>query len=184
MNLQQLGGQWFALHVKTRFENTCARILRNKGYDEFLPRCPAPGRLGDAPPLFPGYLFCRLNGNATGLVVTTPGVIRIVGCGGIPTPITDVEISYIRAVVASGHLAYQCPYLRVGEPVRIARGPLRGVTGLLAQVKNARRLVVSLHAAMLSAAVEVDLESVVYIGAAGIPPTMRPPELIACSPQA
>jgi len=38
-------------------------------------------------PLFPGYLFCRMNPHNRLPVLTTPGVIQIVGVGKTPIPV-------------------------------------------------------------------------------------------------
>jgi transcription antitermination factor NusG len=171
MNLRKLENQWFALQVKTRFEQRCARILQSKGYEEFLPlySCNSMGPRRDATeaePLFPGYVFCKLSTNAKGPVVTTPGVIRIVGHGGTPSSIDDDEIATIRAFVQSGRLVYPWPYLELGQRVRVSSGPLRGAEGTLVRVKNADRLVVSLSLLRRSAAVEIDASSVVSISSA------------------
>jgi transcription antitermination factor NusG len=156
--------QWFALQVRPRWEQKCALILRNKGYDEFLPLCtagvyPRSGKLrahAEPRPLFPGYLFCRLSQNVRGPVITTPGVIRVVGYGGIPTPINEEEMRNIHLLLELGRPARPHPYLQVGQKVRITAGPFREIEGYLVKVKNGHRFVVSIDPLRRSAAVEVD----------------------------
>lgn len=166
MNMSKLESQWFALQVKSRKEHVCAHVLRSKGYEEFLPievianggtsrRAAAQPR-----PLFPGYIFCRLRANASGLIVTTPGVIRIVGYGGVPCAIREEEIENIQRLVGSGRPTWSWPYVPAGQRVRITRGPLRGVSGKLVRAKNVHTLIVSIDLLQRSAAVEVDVESV------------------------
>ncbi|SRR5258708_4601619 len=167
MDFRRFENQWFALQVKRRFEQTCARLLRSKGYEEFLPLCKSPstGNVARArtevEPLFPGYVFCRLTENAKGPVVTTPGVIRVVGYGGTPSSISDEEIASIRTFVESGRPVYPWPYFDFGQRIRLTAGPLRGVEGSFIRIKNVSRLVVSISLLRRSAAVEIDADWVV-----------------------
>src|SRR5437762_13159790 len=107
MDFRRFDNQWFALQVRCRREQICARILRSKGYEEFLPlSCIAADRKDfyapvEPRPLFPGYVFCKLGGSARGPIMTTPGVIRVVGYGGVPSPITEEEIASIRSIADS-----------------------------------------------------------------------------------
>lgn len=92
--------------------------------------------------------------------MTTPGVIRIVSYGGVPRPISDIEIASIRLLTDSGVFADAWPYVAIGERVCIQSGPLEGVEGILVRVKNVHRLVVSIHVLRRSVAVELDSDSV------------------------
>lgn len=166
MDLRKCENQWVALQVRSRHEPRCAQLLRAKGYEEFLPLCVHP--LGDSykrssvrrGPLFPGYIFCRLSSKALGPIVTTPWVIRIVGCGGDPAPISDQEVNDIRRIVESGHFTYPWPNAPIGQRICIVEGPLRGVTGTLLRTKNVSRLIVTVDLLQRSAAVEIDARSV------------------------
>lgn len=103
-------------------------------------------------------MFCRISPAAGGLVVTTPGVIRIVGVGLHPSPISDEEIVNIRLMVSSGCRTQRWPFLQVGQRVRIVGGPLRGLEGILLRERNINRLVISIALLQRSSAVEVDAE--------------------------
>lgn len=161
MNLSQLDNRWFALQVRNRHENACAQGLESKGYEVFLPVCrfgsyskpsPSPPILQ---PLFPGYLFCRFNSKASGLLLTTPGVIRVVGYGGIPSEIYNEEILNIRRLIETKRSLAGVPYLKEGERVRIKSGPLIGLEGILITRRNSRKLVLSIDAVYRSVAVEI-----------------------------
>ena len=153
---------WFAVQVVPRHENKVASLLDYKGYQRFVPTYRSSRQWCDRKkvlelPLFPGYVFCRIvHGIAAGLVLTTPGVIRVVGFGGKPYPIPDHEIDAIQRVALSSD-AVPVPYLKVGRRVQISNGPLSGVTGILTQVKNHHRLVVSVDLIMNSVSIDVDL---------------------------
>ncbi|HWF06740.1 MAG TPA: transcription termination/antitermination NusG family protein [Candidatus Angelobacter sp.] len=152
--------EWFALQVKARTEHQVASILRTKEYEEFLPTSNTKKRGGSSSsaPLFPGYVFCRMNPHAHGLVMTTPGVIRIVGFGGKPVPIDPEEIQSIQLIVKSGVPTCMLHGLHPGDKVCITEGPLQGAIGVLASIHAPRRFVVSLSMMMRTVAVEVKPE--------------------------
>ena len=156
---------WIALQVKRKSEGRVAFSLRNKGYECFLPLSNVHGSNASAQhcgsPLFPGYVFCYINTlgqrQTSGLVVTTPGVIRVVSFGRGPALIDESEISAIKQAVESDYKIGPHPYLTTGEQVDVVRGPLRGITGLLVRFKNSNRVVLSLDLLMKSMFIEVEL---------------------------
>jgi transcription antitermination factor NusG len=154
---------WFALQVRTRHEVGVAGILEGKGYELFLPLYKCRKRWSDRImsvelPLFPGYLFCRFNPQDRLPIVTTPGVIQVVGYNRLPIAVEDSEIRAIQTLVTSGLPNRPWPFLEVGDPVRIEAGPLRGLEGLLIDFKGNHRLVLSI--ALLHRAVAVEIDSV------------------------
>jgi transcription termination/antitermination protein NusG len=161
----QLSGQsWYAVRVKYRMENGVNVILQEKGYEGFLPIYRVRKNWSDRTksldlPLFPGYVFCRMGESACGMIITTPGVIQVVAFGKRPYSIPDSEIESIKRI---GLFADPRPttYCAIGQRVRIKEGPLTGVTGILKEMKNGRRFIVSLESIAKSISIEVD-ESVV-----------------------
>jgi len=156
---------WYALHVKPRFEKLVTTQLEQKGYETLLPTYVSKRQWSDrvktlSLPLFPGYLFCRFDINSRYPIVVTPGVMTILGIGRTPAPVHEPEIAAIRSVMDSGAYAEPCPYLAVGEMVRVESGPLEGLTGLVLRIKGTERLVVSVSLLMRSVAVEIDRNSV------------------------
>ena len=84
--LDSMLNRWIAVQVRPQSEKMVALLLRYKGYEDFLPQyvenSPSGSRKNSRErSIFPGYLFCRVTPAAHGLVVTTPGVIRIVSAG-------------------------------------------------------------------------------------------------------
>jgi transcription antitermination factor NusG len=151
---------WFALRSKARLEKLVAASLRSKGYEEFLPlyhcRRPWSDRIKvQELPLFPGYVFCRFDMHNRLPILLTPGVLLIVGCGRTPLPVEDSEIAALQSIVNSRLKAEPWPYLRIGQRVRIERGSLEGVEGILLATKP-QRLVVSVTILQRSVSLEVD----------------------------
>jgi transcription antitermination factor NusG len=160
---------WFALQVRTRWENSTALLLAGKGYQTLLPTYQVKRQWGrrvkqvDAP-LFPGYVFCRFDAQKRLPIVVTPGVITVVGRGRLPVPVDDTEIAAIQTVVSSGLQAEPWPYLEVGQKVRIDSDALEGLEGILINFKGNDRIVVSVSLLRRSVALEIDRSCVKAVG--------------------
>ncbi len=152
---------WFALQVRTRNEAGVAEKLGGQGYDRFLPLYKVRKRWSDRikevnAPLFPGYLFCRFNPQDRLPILKTPGVMQIVGFKNGPVAVDESEIRALQTVVAAGAPQQPWPFLTAGARVRIESGPLLGLEGILTEVRNSHRLVLSVTLLQRSVAVEID----------------------------
>jgi transcription antitermination factor NusG len=152
---------WFAVMVRTNREKTANLLLENAGYQCFLPTSKYMRRWSDRMkeievPLFPGYLFCRMNPQNRLPVLMTPGVIQIVGVGKTPIPVEEEEIAAIQRAGKSGLSTMPWPYLEVGHVVRVEDGPLRGMTGIIVKIKSGLKLVLSVSLLQRSVAVEIN----------------------------
>jgi transcription antitermination factor NusG len=152
---------WYGLRVRSKHEQIASAVLRGKGYDPFLPAYKVRRRWTDRVketelPLFPGYVFCRLDPTNRLPVLTATGVVGIVGIGKTPQPIEEWEIEAVRAVIKSGLPARPWPFIHQGDKVRVEHGPLRGVEGVVTSADDGERLVVSVTLLQRSVAVEMD----------------------------
>jgi transcription termination/antitermination protein NusG len=157
------GAPWYALRVRPNYEKPVAAALRGKGFQEFLPLIRSRRQWSDRVkimdlPLFPGYLFCRLNLDERLPLLTTPGFLYLVGVGKNPEPVDDSEIAGIQSVLRSGLTVTPWPNLVVGQKVRLKHGPLRGLDGVLTRIANRHRIYVSVTLLKRSISVEVDPE--------------------------
>jgi transcription antitermination factor NusG len=155
---------WYALKVKSQHEKVVASDLRDKALEEFLPLYRARRVWCDRvrevdTPLFSGYVFCRFPYENRVTVLRTSGVIRILGFGNKPSPVTDREIDSMRRMVSSGFRVTPWPFLEVGQRVCIDRGALRGLEGILLRTKDPWRVIVSVSLLQRSVAVEIDREA-------------------------
>jgi transcription antitermination factor NusG len=156
--------RWYALRVRSNREKLVQSVLRGKGYVEFLPSYRKLSRWSDRlreldRPLFPGYVFARLDINRRLPVLMISGVIQIIGAGNTPESVDDSELEAIKRLVASGFPVAPWPYPREGEPVLVERGPLAGVEGTLLRRKGRDNLVVSVSLLQRSVAAEVERDS-------------------------
>ena len=160
-------GFWYALQVRPFHERMSEKILTEKGYDTFLPTYVrrASGRESKDRELalFPGYIFCRFMSETNGKILTTSGVIRVVGIGKQPVPVPDQEIEHVRAVIQSGLPQQPWRSLPQGSRVRIESGPMQSLEGVLVSCGTGRRLVVTITILQRSVGVELDSTTVVSV---------------------
>jgi len=152
---------WFAILARTGREKNATLLLENAGYECYLPVSKFTRRWSDRVkevevPLFPGYLFCRMNPHNRLPVLMTPGVIQIVGVGRTPIPVEEEEIAAIQRVGRSGLPTMPWPYVEVGQVVTIEEGPLCGLAGIVLKIKSGLKLVLSVSLLQRSVAVEID----------------------------
>jgi transcription antitermination factor NusG len=151
-----------------------ALLLRQKGYEDFLPLYKVRRRWSDRTkevekPLFSGYLFCFFDPNIGAPIITTPGVIRIIGNGKSPIAVSLEEIEVIRRLINSGLNTQPWPYLQAGQFVRIEEGPLQGLLGVILNIKNSYRMIVSVSLLQRSVSVEIDRDWVTPIPSKSVP---------------
>lgn len=137
---------WVAIQTRILYEKVAAEHLVIHGYECFLPlHCKRTHRTVPAhqndkqypnAPLFPGYLFCRYKVQHKFPILRVPGVIRILGCNGVPAVIPDQEIVSLQKIVISGIYAEPYQFLKTGQKVRVNHGPLRDTEGYLIQVNK------------------------------------------------
>ena len=154
---------WYAIRTRSNHEKVTATVLEGKGYQLYLPLYRVRRRWTDRVvvtelPVFPGYVFCRFDAKQRLPILTTPGVVSVVGFGTEPAPIPDSEIEAVQAVLGSGLQAEPCPFLREGQRIRVTRGALEGLEGILLKKKSEWRMVVSVTMLQRSIAVEIDRE--------------------------
>lgn len=155
---------WVAVHVKPNHETLTATLLHDRGYEEYLPLRSATSRCQRVTPLFTGYLFCRYINSPGPKIVTTPGVIRILGSAHQPIYLTEQEIERIRTICQSRLEVSPHPYLTVGQRVRLVQGPLRSLEGIILSFRGITRLVISLGLLKRSISVEIDANWAIAAG--------------------
>jgi transcription antitermination factor NusG len=153
--------RWYAVYTCANHEKRVAAQLQARSVEHLLPLYSSIRRWKDRRvlvdfPLFPGYVFVRLALCDRLRVLQIPSLVRLVGFGGQPHALADGEIALLRCSLTGATRFAAHPYLRSGSRVRIARGPLRGIEGILVRNKNKFRVVLSIDVIASSASVEVD----------------------------
>jgi len=160
-NRQDPVERWYAVSVRPRYEKLANRHLAGQGVNCFLPVYRSVRRWKDRRKeldmaLFPGYVFVNLNARDRLGVLRTPGVLRFVTFQGQPAAVSDEEIRALESSLVAGLRPQPHPYLRQGRKVRVKRGPLAHVEGIMIRRKEGFRLVLSIELILRSVMLEVD----------------------------
>lgn len=152
---------WFAIRVKSNFERHVSLGLRGRGVEDYAPFYRRlrnyNGRIREVQlPLFPGYVFGRFDPNDRSPVVTVPGIVNIVGIGKVPAPVDPAELDAVRALMDSQLGAEPWPFVQAGQRMRIEKGPLKGLEGIVIAVRKNYRVVASVTLLQRSVSVEID----------------------------
>ncbi len=153
--------RWYAVYTCANHEKRVADQFAGRGLEHFLPQYECLRRWKDRKvrltlPLFPGYLFVHLAATERLRALQVPGVVRLVGFNGSPTPMPDEDLERIREFLGQGWRAEPHPYLQTGRRARVVRGPLAGMEGIVMRRKNRSRLVISFDLIQRSMAIEMD----------------------------
>lgn len=159
---------WYAIFTVPRHEKTVLRYLHTRRIEAFLPTYEITRlwrnrqRVKLALPLFPCYLFVRINSLEYTTVRQSPGVIRLIGNHSGPLPVPDSAIELLRAHVANKKVQ---PWheLVMGKRVRVRTGPMQGVEGVLIRKNNVLRFVLKIELINQHAAIQMEADNLELI---------------------
>jgi transcription antitermination factor NusG len=176
MNEYQLGSdliaqdpKWYVLFVRSNQEKRVAHSLGDRGVEHLLPCYRSRRRWKDRRvdlemPLFPGYVFVRLQFTERMKALTVPNVVSLIGNKKAPSVVSDAEILWITQGLKQG-TAGPHDYLKEGQRVVITEGALSGLEGILVRLQNNMRVVVCLDSIQRAFMVDVDESWVQPVGA-------------------
>jgi transcription antitermination factor NusG len=160
--------KWFAVHTRSRHEFQVSERLTLKGIEAFLPTVERLRKWKDRKklidfPLFPGYLFVHIPKRPQDIlsVLKVKGTVRLLSSApGEPEPIPDEQIISLKKLVENKEALDPYPYLTEGQKVRIRRGPLSGVEGILVEKLDKHMLVLSVDVLRQGVALTIDASDV------------------------
>ena len=156
---------WYAVYTIVRHEKAVYSSLLDKSIDAYLPIGEVVNRWKDRNkkvllPLFPGYIFVNFDLKDKLNVLTTKGVVRILGVNGNPTAIPDQQINSIKGLLESNLNYDPYQYLVEGKVVEVVNGPLTGSRGKVIERRGQYRLILSVDLIQRAVSVEVDIDDV------------------------
>jgi len=139
--------RWYVVHTQPSAEDRAVVRLQTQGYHVFCPRLRKVVRHArkntvKLAPLFPGYLFLRLDlsRDRWRSVNGTRGVVRLLAQGDTPQAVPPGVIEELQSH-ADVHGALDRPLLlNAGQRVRIAEGPFADLVGTLQRLDGADRV--------------------------------------------
>lgn len=161
-------GPWHVLHVIANHEKKVAQRLSVRSLEHYLPLYAERSRWSDRyvtleRPLFVGYVFVRYSPQTRLSLISTPGVIRLLG-EWTNTVVRREEIERIREGLAHGCLLRPHSHLPVGTPVRVRRGIFEGAEGAVAEIRQRCKVVMTLSAVKQCFSLEIERDDIEVIG--------------------
>lgn len=135
----EMGLRWYVIRTKLRKETVVERRIGDLRLEVFLPWLRSRRRVGSRyqwvlSPLFPGYLFCRLDIVLSGKAVRyAPGVKDFVKFGNRIAEVEEDVVQAIRDRCPGGVAEFRPRPYRAGEPVLIREGPFAGLGAIFEQ---------------------------------------------------
>jgi transcription antitermination factor NusG len=154
---------WYAVYTKSRHEKVVNHTMRERGIQSFLPLRNVLSQWKDrrklvGKPLFPGYLFVRVDQEQLFGVATTNGVAYVLGNGIEPVAVPDEQVETVRRLVEGPYPVELWPLLQKGKRVRIIVGPLAGLETYIIDRKGGTKCHLVVTVDILGRSVAVELE--------------------------
>jgi len=148
----EAGLRWYALRTKVNRERDVERRLTGLQLEVFLPWMRARRRIGSRfhwvlAPLFPGYVFCRLDMATSGKAARySPGVKDFLTFGARIAEVDEDIIQTLRERCPGGVAQLDPVSAKPGDTVRINEGPFSGLEAVFEQfLKGSERVAVLLE---------------------------------------
>lgn len=145
----QAGAVWIVVNAHPNREQEAATHLRNQGYEAYVPVMRKQIRHARQVrevlrPLFPGYLFVRLDSSRIRWrpILSTVGVRSVVCMGESPCIVPFALIDDLKLLEKDGVIVRASLSLQVGDAVRIAHGAFDGLAGKIIGLSEKDRLIV------------------------------------------
>ncbi len=155
--------KWIAVYTKSRHEQIAINELSKKDIESFCPMFKERRQWSDRKkwvhfPLFRSYVFARIHLKENIFVLQTIGVNKIVKFQNKISIIPDQVINDIKNIVDGGYKIQQVDYFIKGDEVSVISGPLKGVNGIIQDLKGDSRLIMKVEAIRQAFSIEISSE--------------------------
>jgi len=152
---------WQVLHVYSNHEKRVAQHLAVRSVENYVPLYTERKRWTDRTvvterPLFSGYVFVRFSTSSRLHVISTPGVLRILG-DEEKDLVSCEDLDRIREGLATGLPLRPHPVASIGTPVRVRDGIFAGVEGVVTELRKQCKVIVTLSGAQQAFSLEMQL---------------------------
>lgn len=152
---------WIVVRSKPRSEKIAYAQLKEKGIEAYLPLLKERRKWSDRKkwvefPLFSSYLFAKIEIKNSIFVLQTHGVSCLVKFGEEIAIVQDEVVNAIKLAIDGGYQLTPAEYFIAGNAVEVIKGPMRGVKGIVAQLKGKDRLVIKIDAIQQALSIDID----------------------------
>ena len=158
---------WHVLHVLSNHEKRVAQHLQVRSLEHYLPLYKQRVKWTDRTvvaerPLFSGYVFVRYAPQNRIAVISTPGVLRVLG-DHESDMVRDEDLAKIRNGLAMGMPLRPHPGITVGTKVRVCEGVFAGVEGYVTELRKQCRVIVTLAAVRQCYSLEIGIDDLIVL---------------------
>jgi len=166
--------QWIAVRSKPRAEKVALDQLEKKGIQAYLPLVRQKRKWSDRLkwvelPLFPGYLFAKVALKNSIFVLETYGVNTVIKFGGEVAVVQESVVKSIRLALEGGYELEPTEYFIKGDKVEVIEGPMKGMKGIVSNIKGKEKLVIKIDALQQAIAVHIETKYLQSIGKKSAP---------------
>jgi transcription antitermination factor NusG len=168
---------WHVLHVLSNHEKKVMQHLEVRAIEHYLPLYREKVKWTDRTvvaerPLFSGYVFVRFEAQYRIPVISTPGVLRLLGDQQWDL-VEDEELAKIRTGLANGLPIRPHPTISVGTRVRIRDGVFSGVEGVVSELRKQCKVIITLAAVRQCFSIEADIDELQVLSKVESKPRMH-----------
>jgi transcription antitermination factor NusG len=161
-DLVETCSKWLIVYTYPKAERKVRNTITQLGIESFLPLMKVIRQWSDRKkklevPLFPNYVFVKIDPNKRFELLKIHGLVRFVTFDGRPAEITDDKIDSMKRIV-SGDSAIrmeQFDNCQIGSKMRIVHGHFSGIEGYLLREYGNNRFVIQVD--ILKKAVSIDI---------------------------
>ena len=152
---------WIVVRSKPRSEKIAYTQLLEKGIEAYLPLLKERRKWSDRKkwvefPLFSSYLFANIELKNSIFVLQTHGVSSLVKFGEEIAIVQDKIIKTIKLAIDGGYQLTPTEYFIAGNEVEVIEGPMKGVKGIIVQLKGKDRLIIKIDAIQQALSINID----------------------------
>jgi transcription antitermination factor NusG len=159
------GKQWYAFYTRPKLEKKISQEINDMKIENYLPLHIVLRRWSDrvkrmVVPLFPNYLFVKMEVVQKHQILSVDGVVNIISCGGRPVSVRDSEIESIRKIeTVKSDISFE-EFTCKGEKVIVTKGVFAGCEGELLRRLKGDRLLIKLPTISMAVSVNIPIEDV------------------------
>ncbi len=161
--------KWYVLYTKPRYEKKTHTLLQAEIIENIFPMREEIHQWSDRKkhvevPLFSNYIFVYVNEKERIRALEIDGAMKYVHFGEKIAIVRQETIDSLRiALTRKEDIRLEDTYLDIGQVVKVVRGPLQGMRGILLQRRGPTRVAIQVDAIKQMVSVEVPVGDLVLL---------------------
>lgn len=159
--------KWYVIYTRPNAEKKLEQRLLERGFDTFLPMNTVTRIWSDrkkviTEPLFKSYVFVYSDLDGLHQIKTFTGFSHFLRFGAYPVSVPESQITLIKSVTScfSGAQIMASNFIE-GDQVTVINGPLKGMEGVLVEVKGEKKVALEIRQLEQSMLITIPPSSIV-----------------------